>query len=729
MPSESTTIEGLLEQITFYNSESHFLIARLRARNSKGIVKVLGYMPAPNPGEYLQMTGTWQLHPRYGQQFHFESVQVIMPTSVAEIEAYLRSGIIRGIGPKTVERIVARFKDKTIDIIEKDPFKLADINGIGTKTAERIAAEWKRHHTLRNLMNFLKEHGIKPIHAAKLIRLYGDNAEETLRNNPFRVASDLPGSGFYIADRIIQSSDIEVDPEERIKACLRHLLDQAVNRGDCFELERRLLEKAEHQFQIDGDSARAALLTLAQEDEIEIDTDSDQNQESIIYPEDLHRFEVAIAQRLCAALSMPKAILNLDPEIIEATVLNRLAIRLSHQQQQVLMGVLSEKVAVITGGPGTGKTTLIQAITAVFESIGHRSLLAAPTGRAARRVSEITQRDAVTLHRLLGCSIQDGYFEKDQDDQLEADAIIVDEASMVDMPLFYHLLMAVPLPSMLILVGDVSQLPSVGPGNVLGDLIRSERIPTYHLTEIFRQARESSIVLNAHRIRNGQMPEHSHFWSEEEGASDFHFIEKNHPEKVVSTIVDLCVTTIPQQFELDPISQIQVLTPMHKGVAGTLNLNQILQKKLNPNGTDIASTGGTFRVGDKVMHLRNNYHKEVFNGDIGIVGGIDAEAGEILVDYDGRQIRYDQTELDELSLAYAISIHKSQGSEYPVVIVPLLNQHYILLQRNLLYTAVTRGKKLVILVGTTKALKIALNTDKPNHRLSGLAVRITCHIG
>jgi exodeoxyribonuclease V alpha subunit len=724
--SAKTTIAGKLEHITFYNQETHYLIARIRSKETKSTISVLGYMPAPNLGETLELAGVWQSHPRYGQQFKFEAYEVLLPATTSEIGAYLTSGFIKGIGPKIAARLTAEFKEQTIDVIENHPEELAKVKGIGLKTAERIAAEWEHHHAARSLMRFLKDNEIKPVYGAKLMRLYGSDAEQILRDDPFRVAADLPRIGFQIADKIIQRSDIIVDPKDRAKACLRYLLDQTLLEGHVFEFEKVLLEKALTLFQIEPQSAHDAILQLVEDHEIVVDTLDAAEDQPAVYPTDLYEAEITISKRLAAALSILNPLPDIDSDSINTAVLKRLALKLSDRQHHILMKTLSQKVAIITGGPGTGKTTLIRAISAVLERLDLRFLLAAPTGRAARRISEITRRPAATLHKLLGLSIEDGYFEKDQDNPLDADAVIVDEASMMDTALFCQLLKAVPLNSMLILVGDVFQLPSVGPGNVLFDLIQSDRIPTFKLTEIFRQATKSNIIASAHCIREGHMPEVIN--ASDEYASDFFFIQQGRPTAVVNTIVSLCTQEIPQRFSLHPLEEIQVLTPMHKGIVGTLNLNRILQDRLNPQSEKITSIDGGFRLGDKVMHLRNNYQKEVFNGDIGMIVAVDAAAEEILVDFYGRQVAYDYTELDELTLAYAISIHKSQGSEYPAVIVPILTQHYALLQRNLLYTAVTRAKQLVVLVGTTKALAIALGNDTPRRRQTGLATRIAATI-
>jgi exodeoxyribonuclease V alpha subunit len=721
-----TTLQGKLEHITFYNEETHYLIARLRPKETNSSVSVLGYMPAPNLGETLKVSGVWHFHPRYGQQFKFETFEVLLPNTISEISTYLKSGFIKGIGPKTVAHLIAEFKDQTIDIIENHPDELTKVKGIGKKTAKRITKEWKTHHATRSLMRFLKKNDIKPLYGAKLMRLYGDKAEKILKDEPFRVAADLPRIGFQIADQIIQRSDMIVDPKERALACLRYLIDQAVYDGHVFEFKNRLLAKALTMFQIDDQSGHNAILQLKENNEIVVDPIVSTKGGPAVYPFDLYLAETTIANRLSTALCIPNPIPHIDSEKIDSVVLKQMALKLSEQQQHVLIKSISQKTAIITGGPGTGKTTLIRSIAAVLEYMNLRILLAAPTGRSARRISEVTRRPAVTLHKLLGFCIKGGDFKKDQDDPLDADAIIIDEASMVDTTLFFHLIKAVPLTSILILVGDVFQLPSIGSGNVLSDLIQSGKIVTFELTEIFRNANESSIVANAHRIRNGQMLKRLN--PTQEDLTDFYFIEEGRPEVVVNTIVRLCTKEIPNRFFLHPKKQIQVLTPMHKGVVGTLNLNRILQGHLNPQRQKIKFLEGNFRLKDKVMHLRNNYQKEVFNGDIGTIVDIDIDAEEILVDYYGKQVPYNHTELDELTLAYAISIHKSQGSEYPAVIVPILTQHYALLQRNLLYTAVTRAKQLVFLIGPTKALAIALGNDNPCRRQTGLTERLVSAI-
>jgi exodeoxyribonuclease V alpha subunit len=720
-----TTLEGQIDKITYYNDDTHYTIAKLETKNNRNPVTIIGYLSQPTPGEILKVAGTWETHPRYGQQLRLVSYEVVLPATVAGITNYLKAGFIKGIGPKTAAGLVAHFEDKTLEIIEKNPEKLTEVKGIGKETAALINRAWKEHHSARALMQFLQENGLKTAWGAKIIKTYGvATALEILRNDPYRLANDIPKIGFYIADTIVRNTGVAPNESERAKACILHLLQEYAEAGNIFMDEEQLMQRCENLFQITSRVTREAIQDLEKSKHLSIDGVGDDPGNRGIYLKSLYRAEVGLSDRLKALISNPVRDPELDAEQITSEVLKKLAVRLSSGQIRVLQGILSQRVAIITGGPGTGKTTLIRAISAVVEAIGKKVLLAAPTGRAARRLSEITSKKASTIHRLLRYNPGDAKFEKNQDNPLEGDTVIIDEASMVDTFLMYHLLNAIWAGASLILVGDVSQLPSVGPGNVLADLIKSQKIKTYELKEIFRQTQESPIVINAHRVRRGKFPEIENPGLTED-LSEFYFIGQNHPETVVNTIIDLCRRKIPQHFGLDPMDEIQVLSPMHKGLLGTYNLNQVLQESLNPNPVVIKVAGNAFKLGDKVMHLKNNYHKEVFNGEIGRICEIDRKKEVLDINYDDRIISYDFTEIDEINLAYAISVHKSQGSEYPAVIVPLTTQHYALLQRNLLYTAITRGSKLVILIGTQRALAIALKNDKPGQRLSSLASRLT----
>jgi exodeoxyribonuclease V alpha subunit len=572
-------------------------------------------------------------------------------------------------------------------------------------------------------MRFLRENGVKTSYSAKILKAYGRSALDILRNDPYRLVNDIPRIGFYIADAIVQNSDMPVNEYQRAQACVMHLMETYSEDGNIFIDEQSLIKRCQTLFQLEAETTLEAVQALSDSNQLVIETFGDAPDIRCIYLKSLHQAEVGISTRLKALLSNPVRERALESEKITVEVLNKLAIKLSSAQLEVLEGVMSHRVAIITGGPGTGKTTLIRSITAVFEVLGKKILLAAPTGRAARRLTEVTRRKASTIHKLLGFNLTEQRFEMNRDNTLDADTIIIDEASMVDTFLMYHLINAVHMGARLVLVGDVFQLPSVGPGSVLSDLIKSQQIKTFELKKIFRQTGQSPIVVNAHRVRRGDIPDLDNA-GDPDDLSEFYFIEQSHPETVAKTIVELCRVRIPERFALDPINEIQVLTPMHKGVVGTYNLNQVLQQGLNTHPIAIRILGSPFKLGDKVMHLKNNYQKEVFNGDIGMICDIDSKGEVLAVNYDGRIVSYDFSEIDEISLAYAISVHKSQGSEYPAVILPLLTQHFAMLQRNLLYTAITRGKKLVILIGTQKALAIALKNDRPRQRLSSLAKRL-----
>lgn len=719
----NTTLKGRLEHITFHNQENYYTIARLRTFENKNLVTILGYIPEPCPGESIKIEGVWETHPRFGEQLRFDSYEIILPATTKGIKNYLSGGFIKGLGPVTANRLINHFQDKTLEIIEKHPEKLTEVKGIGKIIAQNIVDSWRSSHAMRDLTQFLKKHGLKETYGARIYREYGENAVEILTENPYKIATDISGFGFYIADTLAQSMDIELDQSLRVKACILHLIERGSADGHVFIDAEQLKQLCESFFQIDIEQSEKGINELIEENELIMEDLLDGPGTCAIYTRELYDAEIEIAGRLKALLTIPLPVCEISEEVITKEVLEQLAIKLSDEQSEVLEGIFAHRAAVITGGPGTGKTTLIRSIAAVFNALGKKILLAAPTGRAARRLAELTRRKAATIHKLLGYNLADNSFEKDQDDPLSADAVIIDEASMVDILLMRHLLRAVPMTARIILVGDVFQLPSVGPGNVLADIINSQIIKTYELTTIFRQAQESRIIINAHRVRDGRALDFSSKTPETE-LSDFYFIEQNQPETIIKTIARLYSKEIPQKFNLDRVQDIQVLTPMHKGLVGTFNLNRVLQQQLNPLPVLLETTGGGFKINDKVMQLKNNYKKTIFNGEIGNIRAIDAKAGSMEVDFDGRLVAYESGELDELSLAYAITIHKSQGSEYPAVIIPLITRHYVMLQRNLLYTALTRGKKLVILIGTKKAITIALHNDKPRQRLSYLINRL-----
>ncbi len=716
------TVTGLVERVTYYSAKTRYTVARLRAVDSGRPITIVGTSAGLHPGEKLRVSGSWQEHPKYGQQLRIDALETCLPASVDGILAYLSSGMISGIGAKTARRLVDHFGEETFLILDTAPHRLVEATGVGKKTAARIAEAWRSHHGLRRVMSFLQEHGVMLSHASRIFDLYGDEAPELLAADPYVLASDWPGAGFVVADTIARHLGTPADAPQRIRACVGHTLERFVSDGHVYARDDELVSKCHDLFGIDPATAHNALAQLGDGGLLAMEPLDDGDVVQAVFPAWLHDAETRLANRVLMLLGIPSTIPNPGAETIRSEIVSRLAIQPSDEQLAVLETVLNHKLAIITGGPGTGKTTLIRSISELCRSLQLKLVLAAPTGRAARRLAAVTGRDAHTIHRLLGFSPHEELPEKNRDDPVAADVIIIDEASMVDTLLMHYLVEAVPLLSTLILVGDARQLPSVGPGSVLEDMITSETITTFELTEIFRQSMESAIVRNAHRVRRGLAPELPSTDLGED-ADDFYFIESRYPEKAVDVIVDLCTRMIPRHFHLDPSADIQVLTPMHKGHTGTINLNRMLQSKINPAGRE--STGVfVFRPGDKVIHTRNNYIKEVFNGDIGIVIDVDKNSETLTVDYEGRRVPYLFSELEELSLAYAITVHKSQGSEYPCVVVALMTQHFTMLQRNLLYTAMTRGKRLVIIVGAERALSIALENDRSGHRRSRLAERL-----
>ena len=718
-----TTIEGFLDHITYHNTETHYTVARMKTGGGGKPVTIVGCMTGAVAGQAIRVSGKWTTHFRYGQQFSFDTVEVTRPATVDGIRQYLRSGIVRGIGPATADKIIARFGEDTFDILENAPERLAEIDGIGSATAAAIGEQWLSHRVVTDIMNFLQQHGIKSAYAAKIFRLYDADAIDILTTTPYRLAEDIPGIGFTIADIIARHLDMQPDAARRAYACIQHLLDSAAAEGHVYIEWDPLVERIEKTFEIGSGIIESALLKLEKDKAVVIDRNP-ASDTACVYLTGLHRAETAVAARVAALLSVPVRPLPDTAESLVLDIENRLALHLSDEQRHALESILSVRAAVVTGGPGTGKTTLIKAIALVFHKLGLRVCLAAPTGRAARRLSEITGMPAHTIHKLLGYNFDDQTFEKSPADPIDADVVITDEASMVDTLLMSHLIGATPVTSRLILVGDVFQLPPVGPGNILSDIIRSETVAVFRLNRIFRQAEESTIIVCAHRILTGDAPDLTPLSGDADPTSEFYFIEEQTPEKVAATIVSLCTSGLPETFALNPLKDIQVLSPMHKGVAGTIHLNQQLQKALNSSPIHLAGIHHTFKAGDRVMHLKNNYQKDVFNGDIGTISGIDRIAQTITVDFDGREVPYGLEEIDDLTLGYAISVHKSQGSEYPAVVLPVITQHYIMLQRNLLYTAITRARRLVVLVGSRKALGIALKNDTPQQRLTALADRL-----
>lgn len=710
------TIKGTLHRITYKNEDNHYTIARLKIHEIKEPVTIVGHLAGVAEGEMLSLIGKWVSHTKYGDQFKVETFEVTLPSTLAEIRRYLGSGMIKGIGESMAKKIVDYFKEESLEIIENEPHRLCEIPGIGKTKMLTLSRAWDQHHAIRKVMQFLQVNGIGIAHASAIINFYGRDALKILKDRPYQLSKDVPEAGFEIADAIALKTGTDPNAPERIKASIIYILLQNEANGHVFIDSLELFERCARLTGADADKFYFALLELIDG----LDVVEEQGFKHI-YTRKMYRAETGIAQKIKAMLSISVPDYGIDEDEITFEVLNRLELELSEEQSDIVRELLSHRITVITGGPGTGKTTLVRAVCAMFAKLNKTVILGAPTGRAARRLSQVTDKKTSTLHRMLLYDPDYDFFGRNQDNPLDADVVIVDEASMIDTLLMYHLILAVPFNAVLILVGDVFQLPSVGPGNVLSDIINSGIVKTFSLTKIFRQAELSPIIVNAHCVRNGQMPVLDRK-TKQDGLSEFYFIESNEPERVVKTITELCSSRIKKAFS--HIDEIQVLTPMHKGEAGTINLNQKLQEALNNRAGGIESRGFTFKTGDKVMHLKNNYEKEVFNGDIGVVDEVIKSENRLVVDYDGRLVEYDILELEELTLAYAISVHKSQGSEYSAVVIALTTMHYPLLQRNLLYTAITRGKELVIIVGAKRAFEIALNNNRTDMRLSGLCEKI-----
>ena len=723
MPAD---LEGQIERITYTNDENGFTIARLKVYGRSDLVTVVGSLMAPTPGEILKLKGEWTNHPKYGEQFKISQYKTVVPASIHGIEKYLGSGLIKGIGPVIARRIVKKYGEQTLDIIENEIDKLEQVEGIGSKRIEMIRKAWEDQKEIRDVMLFLQGHGVSSGYATKIFKQYGNRSIQVVKENPYRLATDIFGIGFVTADHIAEKLGFDRNSQVRAEAGILYVLNQLADEGHVYFPHAPLLKKCQEVLGVGKELIVGALAAIANEKKVvieDINGDSDELTENnkAVYLVRFHVSETGIAERIMTLLRAPKSIRDIDSDKAVSWVQERLSIKLAENQILAVKSAAENKALVITGGPGTGKTTIINAILTIFSRLSVRILLAAPTGRAAKRMGEATGHDAKTIHRMLEYSIQKGGFQKNGEHPLDCALLVVDEASMIDTILMYHLLKAIPPEATLILVGDVNQLPSVGAGNILKDIISSGLLPVVELNKIFRQAEESLIIVNAHKINNGILPS---FTSSKDKLEDFYFIEREDPEEVLTEILDLTKERIPARFGFDPIHDIQVLTPMHRGVVGAENLNIELQKALNPIGGGIMRGNRKLSLNDKVMQIKNNYDKEVFNGDMGRIRTIDAENQEAIISFDGRDVPYDFTELDEIVLAYAVSVHKSQGSEYPAIIVPVLTQHYMLLQRNLIYTAVTRGKRLVILIGTKKALAIGVKNDKTRKRYTFLEKRL-----
>lgn len=713
------TVEGEVTRITYENEETGFRVLRVTVDGRTDPEIWVGNVPSAIPGSRVRATGKYVRDPKHGEQLKIETLLTIAPSTLDGLEKYLGSGMVPGIGPAFAKRIVEAFGEYTLEVLDKSPERLAEVPGLGARRAGAVAKAWIAQRAVGDIMIFLQTHGVSPSLAARIYKRFGPRAIDVVSRSPYRLALDVWGIGFKTADRIAQSVGISPDAPERAQAGVLQTVHDLTSKGHVFVERTTLAETAAAMLERDPSAAEEAIDALAASEHVVIEPLATGG--TAVYASKLYGAEVRLASRLHKLLRNDRPQSSLTEGVSAAITAfeQRAGVTLAPAQRAAVEEAARHKVLVITGGPGVGKTTIVRAVLAMFDRARITTRLAAPTGRAAKRMSEATGRDATTLHRLLEWDPKQRSFLRRRGRPIEAGALIVDEASMLDVELAESLVQAVSDEARLIFVGDVDQLPSVGPGAVLRDIIASGEVRTVRLTQIFRQAEGSLIVRNAHRIHEGVPPEGA------EGPSgEFYVIERTSAEAAADTILHMVTKRIPERFGLDPKEQIQVLTPMHRGEAGAIALNQKLQEALNPTGPSVTRGARTLRLGDKVMQLRNDYEREVYNGDVGLITRLDAETREVLVRFDDRDVVYDERELDELTLAYATSIHKSQGSEYPAVIVPILTQHYVMLSRNLIYTAVTRGKRLVVLVADPRAVGLALAEMRKEERLTHLAERL-----
>ena len=702
----------VVERITFQSPETGYTVLKARVKDYTELVAVVGNLLDANVGSVLLVEGSWKVDSRYGRQFMAESWEETMPATVYGIEKYLGSGLIKGVGPKFAQRIVRMFGTETIAVIEDDIDRLRQVEGIGSKRISMIKESWQKQKEVKNIMLFLQSNGVSTAYAAKIYKEYGNAAIDKVKENPFRLADDIWGIGFRTADTIAAKLGFGKDSFVRLRSGILYTLSALADEGHVYAERDQLADKAVELLEADIANVQMTLDNMLQAEELILEEDA-------IFLPAVNYAEKGTAHKLIQLSEDVSGFDSLrpEPQVDVAALEKKLGIQYDEVQAQAVQEAARSKVMVLTGGPGTGKTTTVQGIIAAYGQMGLRILLAATTGRAAKRMSEATGLPAKTIHRLLECKPPDGY-QRNEDNPLEGDVLIVDECSMIDIILMNSLLKALPRNMRLVLVGDIDQLPSVGAGNVLRDIIDSGRFPVIRLTRIFRQAQQSRIITNAHRINQGEFPDISNGRN-----TDFFFINSEEPEAAVQEIVALVSSKLPRYYGVKP-SEVQVLTPMQRGGLGGTNLNQTLQAALNPEGEGLRRGGFIFRLYDKVMQVKNNYDKEVFNGDIGRITAVDLQERTLQVMFDGRVIEYDVSELDELVHAYATTIHKAQGSEYPIVVMPILMTHFVMLQRNLLYTGITRAKKVLVLIGSKKALAYAVHNVTVSQRNTKLKERL-----